>query len=429
MLKLEPGGRRVMAGPSIKCPNCQTEIPLDEALLSPVEDRVRKQYTAEIAKLNAKLKGVEKEAAAKAEKEAREALKEERAEIERKARDGVAVELESLRQQTVEQAEKAKAAQQKELELLKKLRAAEKSEAERALEQERQLDTERAKIADEVQKTLGQTWELQKKQYEKTIADLGTKIEDLNQRATLTSQQLQGEVQEERLEEILKETFQSDRFEPVKSGAEGGDVLQIVMTARGLEAGRVLWESKRTKNWSNAWVDKLKRDQREAKADAAVIATRAMPAGVDGFGLVDSVAVVDFRRILPVASMLRQHLLDLSRSKSHEIDRASKQEVVYQYLASTGFRQSLQAVAEAFVHSEQDLRREQVALTKIWKRREEHLNRGLVTLAEMYGSLQDRMGPALPDIGPLALPVADDVAAGGELPDGGGPEAERKPKK
>ena len=418
-----------MAGPSIKCPNCQTEIPLDEALLSPVEDRVRKQYTAEIAKLNAKLKGVEKEAAAKAEKEAREALKEERAEIERKARDGVAVELESLRQQTVEQAEKAKAAQQKELELLKKLRAAEKSEAERALEQERQLDTERAKIADEVQKTLGQTWELQKKQYEKTIADLGTKIEDLNQRATLTSQQLQGEVQEERLEEILKETFRSDRFELVKSGAEGGDVLQVVMTARGLEAGRVLWESKRTKNWSNAWVDKLKRDQRDAKADAAVIATRAMPAGVDGFGLVDSVAVVDFRRILPVASMLRQHLLDLSRSKSHEIDRASKQEVVYQYLASTGFRQSLQAVAEAFVHSEQDLRREQVALAKIWKRREEHLNRGLVTLAEMYGSLQDRMGPALPDIGPLALPGADDSAVAEELPDRDGHEPGRKSKK
>jgi len=418
-----------MASPSIRCPNCQTEIPLDEALLSPVEDRVRKQYTVEIAKLNAKLKGVEKEATAKAEKEARETLKEERAEIERKARDGVAVELESLRQQTVEQAEKAKAAQQKELELLKKLQAAEKSEAERALEQERQLDTERAKIADEVQKTLGQTWDLQKKQYEKTIADLGTKIEDLNQRATLTSQQLQGEVQEERLEEILKETFRSDKFEPVKSGAEGGDVLQIVMTARGLEAGRVLWESKRTKNWSNTWVDKLKRDQREAKADAAVIATRAMPAGVEGFGLVDSVAVVDFRRILPVASMLRQHLLDLSRSKSHEIDRASKQEVVYQYLASTGFRQSLQAVAEAFVHSEQDLRREQVALAKIWKRREEHLNRGLVTLAEMYGSLQDRMGPALPDIGPLALPGADDDAATGDTPDHDEPEAVRKPKK
>ena len=56
--------------------------------------------------------------------------------------------------------------------------------------------------------------------------------------------------------------FPFDTIEPVPKGEFGGDSLQRVVSQSGVMSGTILWESKRTKNWSNGWLVKLREDQR-----------------------------------------------------------------------------------------------------------------------------------------------------------------------
>ena len=48
-----------------------------------------------------------------------------------------------------------------------------------------------------------------------------------------------------------------DVIQPVPKGEHGGDVVQQVRGATGQACGTILWESKRTKNWSDGWLAKL----------------------------------------------------------------------------------------------------------------------------------------------------------------------------
>ncbi|MGL1260134.1 DUF2130 domain-containing protein, partial [Vibrio parahaemolyticus] len=70
--------------------------------------------------------------------------------------------------------------------------------------------------------------------------------------------QLQGEVQELLLEEILKQTFPFDKIEEVGKGVRGADCIQIVRNGTGTEVGKIIYESKRTKDFSQDWIEKLK---------------------------------------------------------------------------------------------------------------------------------------------------------------------------
>jgi hypothetical protein len=106
---------------------------------------------------------------------------------------------------------------------------------------------------------------------EQTISSMQRQIEELKRRAEQGSQQLQGEVQELELENLLRTKFPRDSIQPVAKGEFGGDVLHRVNGALGQSCGFILWECKRTKNWSDGWLAKLREDQRTAKAEIAVI--------------------------------------------------------------------------------------------------------------------------------------------------------------
>jgi Uncharacterized protein conserved in bacteria (DUF2130) len=67
----------------------------------------------------------------------------------------------------------------------------------------------------------------------------------------------------------------------------GGDLIQRVVGPTGQICGSILWEAKRTKNWSASWLSKVRDDQREAKADMALIVSRALPKGLQAFDNID----------------------------------------------------------------------------------------------------------------------------------------------
>ena len=242
---------------------------------------------------------------------------------------------------------------------------------------------------------------------EEQIASMQRQIEDLKRKAEQGSQQLQGEVQELALEATLCAKFSRDTIEPVPKGEFGGDVIQRVIGPFEQCCGTILWESKRTKNWTDAWLPKLREDQCKAKADVALIVSSALPRGVHTFDQIDGVWVVEPRCTIPVAIALRQSLVEISAARQSGVGQKTKMEIMYRYLTGPGFRQRLEAIVEKFSDMQEDLERERRSMTRQWAKREEQIRSVIEATAGMYGDLQGIAGQALENIEGIALPLIE----------------------
>jgi len=245
---------------------------------------------------------------------------------------------------------------------------------------------------------------------EQTIAAMQRQIEELKRRAEQGSQQLQGEVLEIELETLLRAKFPHDDIEPVPKGEFGGDVLQKVRGPSGQPCGSILWESKRTKNWSDAWLAKLRGDQRSARADAALLVSQALPKGVETFDYLDGIWITDYRCAIPVAIAVRQSLLELAGARQAGEGQQTKMSMVYQYLTGPRFRQRVEAIVEKFTDMQEDLERERKTMTRLWAKREEQIRGVVEATAGMYGDLQGIAGKSLQEIDGLDMKL---------LPEGG----------
>ena len=232
-------------------------------------------------------------------------------------------------------------------------------------------------------------------------------IEELKRKAEQGSQQLQGEVQELELENVLRGKFPRDNVEPVPKGDHGGDVLHRVLGPTEQICGTILWESKRTKNWSDGWLSKLREDQRAAKAEFAVIVSQVLPKDVESFDLVDGVWVTCPKTFVPVAVALRHSLLELSPVRQAGEGQQTKMEMIYQYLTGSRFRQRVQGIVEKFSDMQDDLDKERKTMTKLWAKRQEQIRCVIESTAGMYGDLQGIAGKTLQEIEGLEVPLLE----------------------
>jgi hypothetical protein len=231
---------------------------------------------------------------------------------------------------------------------------------------------------------------------EEQIASMQRQIEELKRKAEQGSQQLQGEALE--LESLLRAKFPRDIIEPVAKGDFGGDVMQSIIGPLGQQCGSILWESKRTKNWSDGWLSKLRDDQRAAKADIALIVSNALPKGVETFDLIEGVWVTEIRCAIPVAIALRQSLIELFAARQANEGQQTKMEMVYQYLTGPRFRHRIEAIVEKFSDMQADLDKERKTMTRLWAKREAQIRGVIESPMGMYGDLQGIAGRALPKI-------------------------------
>lgn len=417
-----------MTEPTITCPNCKTEIRLTESLAAPLIAATRTQYERQLSQKDEEI--------AKREQGIREKEKqvaEAKRTLDEQVADQVATQLKAERTRVIaEEAKKAKLASAAELEakareltemqeVLKsrdeKLAEAQKAQAE-LIKKQRELDDAKREleltVEKRVQDGLNEVRALAKREAEdglklkvmekdQTIASMQQKIEELKQKAEQGSQQLQGEVQELELENLLRVKFPFDSIEPVAKGEFGGDVLQRVISQTGQQSGAILWESKRTKNWSDGWLTKLREDQRTAKAEISVLVSQVLPKGVEAFDVVDGVWVTSPRAALPVATILRHTLLQITMAKQVGEGQQTKTEMVYQYLTGPRFRHRVEAIVEAFSSMQIDLDKERKAIMKQWAKREEQIERVMSATVGMYGDLQGIAGKSLQEIEGLEL--------------------------
>lgn len=418
-----------MSEPTISCPKCAHEIKLTESLAAPLIQETRQRYERQLADKDRAVAA--REGALKAQQATLEAQKaaldetvaqrlvSERARIAGeealKARQLAAAELSTKVQEVGElqallaaRDQKLAEAQKAQAELLRKERALEDAKREMDLNIQKGigagLESERAKAKLEAEEAM----KLRVSEKDQIIASMQSKIEELKRKAEQGSQQLQGEVLELELENLLRARFPLDGIEPVPKGEFGGDLLQRVTGVAGQSCGAILWEMKRTKNWTDSWITKLREDQRRAKAEFAVIVSTALPKGVQTFDLVDGVWVADFRCAVPIAIVLRQLLSDVATARIVGEGQQSKMELVYDYLTGPRFRQRVEAIVEKFDEMQGDLDKERKAMTKLWAKRQVQIEGVLAATVGMYGDLQGIVGKALKEIGALELPALED---------------------
>lgn len=297
-------------------------------------------------------------------------------------------------------------------------------ESKRTLELDvlRRVDEERQKVREVTKREEQESYRLKLAEKDKAIEDTKRKLDEAQRKIEQGSQQLQGEVAEIDLENLLRATFQRDHFESVAPGKPGADVIHTVISGSGAVCGKILWERKRTKNWSEDWLAKNRADQRDSGAHMGVIVTLTMPPkGFDTFDHRDGVWVVNSNCTLPLAKALRQILIESANAKTAEEDRSSKKEVIYAYVTGQKFRQRVQSLVEAYISMRKGLDAEKRAMTKIWSKRESEIELLIVGAAGMYGDFQGIVGKSLPEIEQLQLPGEIDEAQL-ELTDGQKPD-------
>jgi hypothetical protein len=392
---------------SITCPNCKTEIPLTEAISHEVEERLRAEFDVERERL------VEEHVQHLADRDAEiegaiaKARKEEVTAAEARATEQVSVQLRDLQSRAEEQEKLRVAAEERELTLRREKRKLETDKNALQLQMERQLDEERESIAAGAKEQADEHWRMQLRERDLQIEQMNSRIDDLQAAADQKRSGLQGEVLEREIEDVLSEQFPTDGIEPVKSGKRGADVVQRVRSGRG-ECGKLLWESKNHKHWSDGWIDKLRSDQQGEKADVAIIVTAALPEGVEHIDFIRGVWVCDFASVLPLAIALRQQLDAVMQSRIIDTNRSRVADDLYEYICGQEVQHYITNLVVSTVAQKRELDSERLSAERTFNRREKQILTQQSALAAFYGGLQGIAGGALQPVAELEAPPRDD---------------------
>jgi hypothetical protein len=426
----------MMSDPVITCPSCKTEIKLNESLAAPLLEATRAEYEqklrakeTEFASRDVALKTRESaltKAQESIDSQVAEKLRLETPKIadaeSKKAKFAFGEELEKNKKALAdveaivkEKDVKLGEAQKAQADFLQKSRVLDDATRELELTVEKRIQGGLGEVREQAKKEAEDGLKFKVAEAEQTISAMQKQIEDLKRKAEQGSQQLQGDVQEVELRSLLTAAFPMDSIEPVAKGEFGGDVIQRVNGPLGQPAGTILWESKRTKGWVDAWLPKLRDDQRAAKADLAVIVSQTLPKGVDSFTQIDGVWVTSPKVAIPLATTMRSMLMEIALARAVSDGQGTKMEMIYEYLTGPRFRHRVTAIVEAFTSLREDLDKERKAIMKQWAKREEQLTRVMTATVGMYGDLQGIAGKSFVEIEGLefgsleALPLASVV--------------------
>ncbi|MEP1208166.1 MAG: DUF2130 domain-containing protein [Rhizobiaceae bacterium] len=366
----------------IQCPKCSNEIELTEQLAGPMLADLRASFNHELAKREAR---------------AAKALAEAQAQAQKAAKTEIAAEQAELQNRLKAQDEKLRVAQAAQTVALKREQELKDKEAEMELTLQKMLAVERPALTEKLAREADEKAGLKLAEQAQVMEGMRRQIEALKQKSEQGSMQTQGEAAEIVLEDTLAAAFPTDGFVPVAKGVSGADVRQDVMGPNGI-SGSILWESKRTKNWTAGWLSKLRDDQRISGCEVGVITSFALPEGVDSFGLVDGIWVCAPRYAVPLATSLRQGLIDVAGAKGRALGQETKMELIYEYLTGTQFKQRVDAIVERFEDMQDNLRKERVFIEKQWSLRAKQIDLVIASTVGMHGDLQGIAGRSMPEM-------------------------------
>lgn len=409
---------------TVKCPNCKHEFQLGDAISAEIEGKIRARYLERYNKdqkdLEDKKRAMElKEEEMKKRLEDQERIVAEKVKLQKevleqeaikKAASEMHLQMELLSRELNEKAQKLKESQEKELEYLKKEKEIKTKEAELELTVQKKLQAEREQYTEQLRRQEQERQSLKEKEHQMQLLELKKQLdaqkkltEEMVRRQEQGSMQLQGEVHEIALEDLLRSTFPFDTVDEVGKGVKGADAIHVIRNSLGQTCGKIIYESKRTKAFSNDWIDKLKHDMRNTQADLAVIVTETMPKDMDRFGMREGVWICSFAEAKSLAFVLRDSLIKIYAAQASQENKGDKMSMLYAYLTGVEFKQQIEAIVEGFTELQDGIQREKNAMAKIWKEREKQLEKVLLNTTNFYGSVKGIAGNSIADIKKLEL--------------------------
>ena len=394
----------------IKCPSCGNEFEPNDAMRDEIQRELRQQMKEWQQKKEEDFKqkesALEKQLRTKDDELNKRLVDEKKrmqTDLESSIRKSLSADFENqlklLHQSVADNEEKLKEARKKELEFLQKEQNIKRREEELEINLHKKLNEEREKLSTEIRKIEAQKIEQLQNDFQLRLAEKEKQLEDqiklaeqMKRKAEQGSMQLQGEVQELMLENILHHTFPHDKIVPVGKGVRGADCIQTVCNPYGNECGRIIYESKRTANFSADWIDKLKADMRSQGADLAVIVTQTLPKDMERFGEKDGVYICTFAEVRSLATVLRNSIMEVFKLTSSQENKGDKMHMLYDYLTGREFGEQWKAIREGFLSMKISIQRERDAMEKLWKAREKQLEKVLLNAAHIKGSVEGIAG-------------------------------------
>ncbi|MEH3112857.1 DUF2130 domain-containing protein [Pedobacter terrae] len=394
----------------IKCPNCAHVFPMEEAMAEDYKKELREKAAAyarqKDEEYHRKLQVFESEK--QQQLKAFEAkLAEEKNKLkdnlEENLRKSISADFENklqiLEGNAKDNAEKLKLAREKELDFLRREESLKVKEEEMELAFQRKMQEQRNELVEQIRKQEAEKnsikdteHQLRLKELEKQLDDQKKLAEEMKRKAEQGSMQLQGEVQELILEELLRTNYPFDLIEEVGKGVRGADCIQVVRNQFGQECGKIIYESKRTKDFGGDWIEKLKKDMRSMGIDVAVIVSQCYPKGMDCFGQRDGVWICSFEEVNAVAYVLREGILRLAGAIKSQENRGEKMHMLYDYLMGAEFSEQWKAIREGFMSMKLSIQRERDAMERLWKAREKQLEKVLLNATHIRGSIEGIAG-------------------------------------
>jgi hypothetical protein len=374
----------------IKCPKCGNSITLNEIM----SDELSAKVEMEKESLRQEITNWKKQR----EEEFRKEIKQAEDTVKAKASEDMQQRLQLLEEEAKRKTEQLSMLQKKELDMLRMQNDMERKLKDFDIEKEKYVLEKTREIEEAAIRKESLLFDLKLKEKELQMESMKKTIDDLKRKSEQGSMQVQGEAQELLLEETLKEHFPSDLIEEVGKGAEGADCIQVIRTSQGKECGKIIYESKRTKSWSNGWIEKLKTDMRSRGADVAVLVTQAFPKDMSRFGEKEGVWICNFNEVTGVSHLLRMGIMRVHESHKAQENKGDKMQMLYDYLTGVEFRGQVEAIAEGFLSMKKGILRERMQMEKLWKEREKQLEKVLINTTGLYGSVKGIAGASLGDI-------------------------------
>jgi hypothetical protein len=404
----------------ITCPECKHEFSPDQSLRHQIDHLMQEERATLNANFSEKEKALEIMRKDLAQKETSieqivtEKLKSEKtklkSDLEKTIREDLSAELDGLRKELEDKQTKLNKAKELELEMERLKRESKEREGVLQLKHEKELSAECMKIESAIVEREAQRNEMKLAERDKQLNDLRKQLEEARRKAEQGSMQTQGEVQELALQELLSDLFKFDSIQEVPKGQNGADTVQVVRTQYGKECGIIAYESKRTKNFSEGWISKLKDDMREHGANHGILVTEVMPKDMTTFGLRNGVWVCTFKEVAGLASAIRQICITEANIKATEVNRTEKIQALYNYLMSSEFKQRVEAIIEAAAEMRLNIDKERRSMLAFWKKQEKAIDQMGFLVTDIVGSIDGISGNALGPIRGLQLEEGSEAA-------------------
>lgn len=369
----------------ILCPHCGKKIEISQALRHQIEKQT-------LAAWEAKKKTEIEQAKTEAFTQSRKKLQEQ-FDLQQKQLLLDANEKEKQNKELYKRMEK----------LMDESRQLKREKDEVRIEMQKKLSEEEEKIRQDAQKKAEEAQHLKIREKDKQLQDTLKELEDVKRKLTQGSQQTQGEAFELTFEELLKQQYPHDKIVPVGKGIKGADIIQEVWDSNGKYAGKIIWELKNTKTWSEPWIDKLKADKRSINADEAVLISETMPGNIEVAGFRNGVWVTKRNFVIPLTDSLRVKLIQQIIIKNSLKGKDVKMEAIYAYLTGTEFKNRIEAIIEAFTSMQQEVEKEKRYFANKWARDEKNIRQVIDSTYGMHGDLKAILAAAVTQIQGLEM--------------------------